>query len=158
MFAAANAVSWRPPPLFKTMRFQTIPEGAARIAALRAGQVGLIEGVPPFDAPALGQDSKLKVVSSAQKLACRLYLNGRPKDKYDSGGKDGLFADPKVRLALNLAVNKDAIIKKIFNGYALANASPVASVSYGWAPQEAYPYDPARARCSPRPAGVTPIR
>src|SRR4029453_10144353 len=33
-----------------------------------------------------------------------------------------------------------------FNGYALANASPVASVSYGYAAQEAYPYDPARAK------------
>ena len=29
--------------------------------------------------------------------------------------------DRRVRLALNLAVNRDAIIKKIFNGYALAN-------------------------------------
>jgi peptide/nickel transport system substrate-binding protein len=148
-----NESYWGTQPLFRKMRFQAIPEGAARIAALRAGQVGLIEGVPPFDAPALAQDSKLKVVSSPQKLSCRLYLNARPKDKYDSGGKDGLFADQRVRLALNLAVNKDAIVKKIFNGYALANASPVASVSYGYAAQEAYPYDPARAKALLAEAG-----
>src|SRR5213594_4238434 len=146
MLFEKNDAYWGTQPLFRTMRFQTIPEGAARIAALRAGQVGLIEGVPPFDAPTLAQDARLKVVSSPQKLSCRLYLNARPKDKYDSGGKDGLFADQRVRLALNLAVNKDAIVKKIFNGYALANASPVASVSYGYAAQEGYPYDPARAR------------
>ena len=40
----------------------------------------------------------------------------------------------------------DALIKKIFNGYALANASPVASVSYGYAAQEPYPFDPKRAK------------
>ena len=146
MLFERNDTYWGTQPLFRKMRFQTIPEGAARIAALRAGQVGLIEGVPPFDAPALGQDSRLKVTSSPQKLSCRLYLNARPKDKYDSGGQDGLFSDRRVRLALNLAVNRDAIIKKIFNGYALANASPVASVSYGYAAQEPYPYDPARAK------------
>jgi peptide/nickel transport system substrate-binding protein len=93
------------------------------------------------------------VTSSVQKLACRLYLNGRPHDKYDSGGKDGLFADRRVRLALNHAVNKEAIIQKIFNGYARANSSPVASVSYGYAAQEAYPYDPARARALLAEAG-----
>ena len=153
MLFERNDAYWGTQPLFRKMRFQTIPEGAARIAALRAGQVGLIEGVPPFDAPALAQDSKLKVVSSPQKLSCRLYLNARPKDKYDSGGKDGLFADQRVRLAMNLAVNKDAIVKKIFNGYALVNASPVASVSYGYAAQEAYPYDPARAKALLAEAG-----
>ena len=144
---------WGPPPLFKRMRFQTIPEGAARIAALRAGQVGLIEAVPPIDAAALQRDAAFKVVSAAQKLGCRLYVNGRPKDKYDSGGKDGLFADQRLRLALNHAINRDAIIKKIFGGYALANASPVATVMYGYAAQEPYAFDPARAKALLAEAG-----
>ena len=51
---------------------------------------------------------RCSVVSSVRRSSCcRLYVNGRPKDKYESGGKDGLFADPKVRLALNHAVNRD---------------------------------------------------
>src|SRR5262249_14139163 len=120
MLFERNDAYWGTQPLFRSMAFHPSPEGAAAIAAMRAGQGG-----PPFDAPALARDSTLKVVSSPQKLSCRLYLNARPKDKYDSGGKDGLFADQRVRLALSLAVNKDAIVKKIFNGYALANASPV---------------------------------
>ncbi|MGH7332616.1 MAG: ABC transporter substrate-binding protein [Candidatus Rokuibacteriota bacterium] len=144
---------WGTPPLYKRMRFQVIPEAAARIAALRSGQVGLIEAVPPLDATVLGQDPKLKVVSSVQKLYCRLYLNARPKDKYDSGGKDGLFGDPRVRLALNHAINREAIIRKIFNGYALANASPVATVSHGYAPQEPYAYDVKKAKAMLADAG-----
>jgi peptide/nickel transport system substrate-binding protein len=146
MLFERNDAYWGAAPLFKRLRFQVIPEAAARLAALRAGQVGLVEAVPPLDATVLARDPGLKVVSSVQKLACRLYLNGRTKDKYDSGGKDGLYGDTKTRLALNHAVNRDAIIKKIFQGYALANASPVSTVSYGHAAQEPYPYDSKRAR------------
>jgi peptide/nickel transport system substrate-binding protein len=144
---------WGNPPLFRRLRFQVIPEAGARIAALRAGQVSLVEAVPPLDAGVLARDPSLKVVSSVQKLYCRVYLNARPKDAFDSGGKDGLFADPRVRLALNYAVNKDGIVQKIFHGYALANSSPVSTVSYGYAAQEAYPYDVKRARALLAEAG-----
>ena len=71
----------------------------------------------------------MRVVSSpAEARSAGSTSTAGTKDKYDSGGRDGLFADPRVRLALNLAVNRDAIITKIFHGYALANASPVATV------------------------------
>jgi peptide/nickel transport system substrate-binding protein len=148
-----NESYWGPPPQFKRLRFQVIPEAGARLAALRAGQVGLVDAVPPLDAGVLARDPTVKVVSAVQKLYCRLYLNARPKDQYDSGGKDGLFADQRVRLALNLAVNKDGIIQKIFHGHALANASPVATVSHGYAAQEPYGYDVKRAKALLAEAG-----
>ena len=153
MLLERNDAYWGGAPAVKRLRLQVIPEASARIAALRAGQVSLVDAVPPLDATLLAQDPKLKVVSAPQKLNCRLYLNGRPKDKYDSGGKDGLFSDTKTRLALAYAVNRDGIIKKIFQGYAIANASPVATVSYGYAAQEPYPYDPRRARALLAEAG-----
>ena len=54
--------------------------------------------------------------------------------------------DPKI---LN---DRDAIVKKIFQGYAIVNASPVATVSYGYAAQEPYPFDPKRAKAkAPQP-------
>ena len=93
------------------------------------------------------------MVSSPQKLLCRLYLNGRPRDAYDSGGRDGLFADARVRQALALAVNQDAIARKIFHGYAQVNASPVSSVSQGYAAQEPYRHDPKRAQALLAEAG-----
>jgi len=148
-----NESYWGSPPLFKRLRFQVIPEAGGRLAALRAGQVGLVDSVPPLDAGVLGRESGIKVVSSPQKLYCRIYLNARPKDKFDSGGKDGLFGDQRVRLALNLAVNKEAIVQKIFHGYAQANASPVASVAYGYAAQESYAFDVKRARALLAEAG-----
>lgn len=153
MLFERNDRYWGTPPLVKRLRFQVIPEAAARIAALRAGQVHLIEAVPPLDAGVLARDPSLKISSSVQKLSCRLYVNGRPKDTYDGGGKDGLFSDARVRMALNLAVNREAIIKKIFHGYAVANSSPVATVSHGYAPQEPYAFDPKKAKALLAEAG-----
>lgn len=153
MLFERNDAYWATPPLVKRLRLQVIPEASARLAALRAGQVSLVDAVPPLDATVLARESSLKVVSGPQKLNCRLYLNGRPKDKFDSGGKDGLFGDTKTRLALASAVNSDAIVKKIFQGYAVVNASPVATVSQGFAAQEPYPYDPKRARALLTEAG-----
>jgi len=144
---------WGSSPLFKRLRFQVIPEAGGRLAALRAGQVGLVDAVPPLDAGVLGREPGIKVTSSAQKLYCRIYLNARPKDKFDSGGRDGLFTDPRVRLAFTFAVNKEGIVQKIFHGYAQANASPVATVSYGYAAQEPYAYDAKRARALLAEAG-----
>jgi peptide/nickel transport system substrate-binding protein len=153
MLLERNDAYWGTPPLARRLRLQVIPEASARLAALRAGQVALVDAVPPLDAGVLAQDARLKIVSAPQKLNCRLYLNGRPKDKFDSGGKDGLFSDTKTRLALASAVNRDGIVKKIFQGYAIANASPVATVSYGYAAQEPYAYDPKRARALLAEAG-----
>ena len=112
-----------------------------------------MDAVPPLDATVLAREPGLKVVSGPQKLNCRLYLNGRTKAQFDSGGKDGLYGDTKTRLALAYAVNRDAIIKKIFQGFAIANASPVSTVSSGYAAQEPYPYDPRRARALLAEAG-----
>jgi len=153
MLLERNDGYWGTPPLAKRLRLQVIPEASARLAALRAGQVSLVDAVPPLDASVLAREPNVKVVSGPQKLNCRLYLNGRLKNQYDSGGKDGLFGDTKTRLALAHAVNREAIIKKIFQGYALANTSPVATVSYGYAQQEPYPFDPRRARALLAEAG-----
>jgi peptide/nickel transport system substrate-binding protein len=144
---------WGRKPLYTKMRFQVIPEGAARIAALKSGEVGLIEAVPPLDATVLARDPQLRIASSIQKLYCRLYVNGRPQDQYDSGGQDGLFSDARVRLAMNHAINKEGIITKIFNGYARENASPVSMVSYGYAAQPPYTYDPKKAKALLAEAG-----
>ena len=121
--------------------------GPDRRAAGRPGH--LVEAVPPLDAGVLAQEpAPCASPPAVQKLACRLYLNGRTKDTYESGGRDGAFADPRTRLALNLAVNREAIITEDLLRPALANASPVATVAYGYARPAGLP---VRSRRGPRP-------
>ena len=56
----------------------------------------------------LGREPGIKVDAQRAEALLPDLSQRPPKDKFDSGGKDGLFTDPRVRLALNLAVNKEA--------------------------------------------------
>lgn len=144
---------WGEIPLFKQLRFRIIPQGAARVAALHSGEVHVIEAVPPMETPEIAKNTRLHISSHPHKLLCRLYLNGRTQEHSHASGPHGLFVDPKVRFALNLAIDRDQLVQKIFYGYAAVSASPVASGSYGYAPQEPYPYDPQQARALLAEAG-----
>ena len=63
------------------------------------------------------------------------------------------FNDPRVRQALNYAVNKDAFNKIVFNGYAdqLDSAEPPLITFY--AKQGPWPYDPDKAKDLLKQAG-----
>ena len=66
-------------------------------------------------------------------------------------------ADPQVRIALNLAVDREAIVSKVLAGYGTAAHTPVSPM-YGDAfdPEAAFPFDPDRARAMLAAAGWTP--
>src|SRR3989475_5236188 len=65
-----NSAYWGLQPQFARLRLLVIPAPGARGAALRAGQVGLVDAVPPLDATVLARDPAVKVVSRPQKLHC----------------------------------------------------------------------------------------
>ena len=57
------------------------------------------------------------------------------------------FDDPRVRQAANYAVNREAVVKNILEGYGELLHGPFASSWLGYDPNlQPYPYDPARAR------------
>ena len=57
------------------------------------------------------------------------------------------FDDVRVRQAANYAVNREAIVKSILEGYGELLHGPFASSWLGYDPNlQPYPYDPARAR------------
>lgn len=56
------------------------------------------------------------------------------------------FNDVRVRRALNLAVDKQAIIASLLRGAGRPVDSCISQSSFGYAPTYAYPYDPDQAR------------
>ena len=57
-----------------------------------------------------------------------------------------LFQDPQVRLALNYAIDKQAIIDVVFEGLALVQKCPaITPIVTGYHETGYYPYDPAKA-------------
>ncbi|MBI4278846.1 MAG: hypothetical protein HY660_10355 [Armatimonadetes bacterium] len=136
---AAGPNSWRGAPKVAEVIIRNMPEPGVRVAALKTGEVDLIDGVPPDQAADLQRGGF--AVSSAVRGAVFMY---------ELGSILGLtpFKDKKVRQAVNYAIDKEALVKEIMRGYGRpAQGQLVGSDAFGFAPNvPAYPYDPNKAR------------
>jgi peptide/nickel transport system substrate-binding protein len=118
--------------------FRPIPEGATRIAELRAGNVDVIVNLPPDNIPEVENSPNAQVRSVPSARVAMVFLNTL---EYE------FLADTRVRQALNYAVDVEAIITNLMDGYATRVATVVPPYFTGYNPDlEPYPYDPDRAR------------
>lgn len=124
--------------------FRMMPEPATRVAALKAGEVHIIEDLSIDLLAALEKDPKVYVKTTQGTRVYAVELNNaRPP-----------FNNAKVRQAVNYAVNWDAIIKNVYGGYARRLATVFLPSGFGYNPNlKPYPYDPNRARALLREAG-----
>lgn len=141
----AQEKHWRVVPDFKTFIFRNVSDESARLAALRAGDVDLAP-VSPASAGELAKEG-FRVQENKKSYGTMFMFGGlvNQKDKRfsDKAWKDP-WADQRVRLALNLAVDRKAIVDKVYRG--LGQTHSTGWVLPGWEQLEAYPYDPARAK------------
>lgn len=137
----AVARHWREGvPKFKTVTFLLVPEESTRLAQLRAGEADII---------AISREKVAEVVSAGAKVFSK--LNDQVIVIYMQQQWDKVpVADKRVRQALNLALDKEAIMKFVFAGQGVPVAMyPVGSygVSGGAdATLQPYPYDPQKAK------------
>ncbi len=134
-----------PAPL-RGVVFRMMPEPATRVAALKAGEVHIIEDLPVDLIVEIERDPRTEVKVTEGTRASGVELNNaRPP-----------FNDLKVRQALNHAVNWDVILKAIYRGYATRLATAFLPSGFGYNPrQRPYTYDLTRARTLLREAGYT---
>lgn len=94
----------RPP--FRNLTFRIVPELAARIAGLVSGEFDIITQVTPDQIDLLGRYPDITVRSSGLQSAQEILFDVRHP----------VVANPLVRKALGLAIDRDAIVKSIFGG------------------------------------------
>lgn len=138
---------WGGAPKLANVTYRFIEEPATRVAELQAGRVDIAAAIPVAQAATVKGNSNLtlQAVPSPTVQALRLNVSHGPT------------SDLRVRQALNHAVDRDAIIKSILQGYASPIASLQSSKSFGYDPSlKAYPYDPAKAKQLLQAAGVKP--
>jgi peptide/nickel transport system substrate-binding protein len=133
--------------------FKIVGNAAARVAALRAGDVQLIEAVPPRDAAALERDPNLAVARTASvRLVYIAFDQGRDASPglADAEGRPldrNPLKDVRVRRALSLAIDREAIRRHVMDGQAVPAAQLLPSGMTGTDPDlRPAPSDPARAR------------
>jgi glutathione transport system substrate-binding protein len=110
---------------------------------LQAGEAQFIYPVPPELIASLKNSPAITVFDEPSILGRYIALNNMRKP----------FSDPRVRLALNYAVDKQAFIKVVFNGHADAMDSPMPPLLGFYEKQGSYPYDPAKAKALLAEAG-----
>lgn len=112
-------------PAFARVEFRPIANAGARVAALQAGDVDLIEIVPPDHFARFRQDARFAVAESPSNRLIFLTLDSDREDSPFVRGKDGSrianpLRDARVRRALSLAINRDALVSRVLQGQALA--------------------------------------
>ncbi len=134
-----------PAPIQRVV-FRVIPEASTRVAALLAGEVHIIQAVPPELVGTLGLSEGVEVKTAPGTEPQWLQLNV----------SDPLFADVNVRRALNYAVDKDLIIEAIYGGRAVALPGPLSPFNnFTNTSLQPYAYDPDQALSLLAEAGWT---
>lgn len=128
--------SWRAPKI-GGLDIQALPDPAARLQALQSGQVDLVDGVSPDQVSNLGSGYQADITKAAQVMSLA-FIN--------TAGKSPL-SDPRVRQALNYAVDKNALANNLLLGKGEAMGQGTTPGAVGNNPSvQPYPYDPAKAK------------
>ena len=124
---------------FDQVTFRVMPEDSSRIAALLTGEADLITVFPP---------SELKRINDSG----RATAGAVPSTRFMFVKYNTLRApfkdNPKLRLALNYAVDKQAILNTLWSGHgALASCQVLSPDYFGYNPDlKPIPYDPKKAK------------
>lgn len=112
--------------------FRVIPEGSTRVAALLAGEVDIIQSVPPELVDTLSQTPGvvIKTAPGTQPKWMELNVNQPP------------FDNQAVRQALNYLIDKDLLIEALYGGRAVALPGVLSPYNNFADPDlTPYPYD-----------------
>ncbi len=138
-------------PKFNTLIMQYFSNSDAAVAALRSGQLDEIDNLTATQYEALKHTKNIALAPSVSNAWTAIEVN--PGAQFRSGKHFGTgnpaLQDPRVRDAIELAINKQELVSKVWDGLAVAGAGylPPAYPQWQWTPPagQALTYDPAKA-------------
>lgn len=117
--------------------FQVIKDNESRLNALRNGELDMMVGLNPSDTASVKANQNLQLFTLPSNNVGYLALNTQKKP----------FDDPRVRQAINMAIDKQALIDAYYNGQAVPAASVLPPVMWGNDPSiQSYPVDTNKAK------------
>src|SRR5262245_56138182 len=135
----SNEQYWRKKPSVKRIIIKGVPDRTTRLAMLKTGEADIAYLMIGVEAETVKADPKLRLAQVISSAAWWLDFpeQWRPKSPW---------ADRRVRLATNLAIDKQAINEAERLGYSRLTGSIIPSVMEFALRLDPYPYDPARAK------------
>jgi peptide/nickel transport system substrate-binding protein len=140
----ANDHYWGTAPPIKNVRMKTIAEQATRVAALRSGEIHVAKDIPPEEVDGINKSGRqtARAVSSNRFPYYVMEVRKPPLD------------NPKLRQAINYAVDWDGIIQGVLIGNGTRMATVLDPWHVGYDPTlKPYPYDPDKAKSLMTEAG-----
>ncbi len=136
-----NENYWGTAPQIKTVNYRFIEEPGTRLAGLMAGESDLITNLLP---------------EFTKQVPKSVHILGLEHPIIILNADSGVTKDVRVRQALNYAVDKEALAKGLFEGFAQVAQGQLLSPSFfGYNDQvKAYPYDLAKAKKLIKEAGA----
>ncbi|HSL34311.1 MAG TPA: ABC transporter substrate-binding protein [Candidatus Limnocylindrales bacterium] len=151
-----NPSYWDSPrgrPLVDTVVFRPIPDAATRLNELVTGGVDLIADPSPDQLDRIEEaEGRVPTMPDARRYLIWFSIDGKGALAEDPNKTEAqatalaALAKPEVRLALNLAVDRQAIIDTLLQERGAKMTGPFVEGDLGFDPAlPAFPYDPDRA-------------
>jgi peptide/nickel transport system substrate-binding protein len=150
----ANYGYWGGEEPWDKVTFKILTNSAARVAALLSGDVQMIETVPTADIGKLSTDKRYALVDKVSNRVIYVHLNQRSDTAAPFiTGKDGKplaknpLKDPRVRKALSIAINRDAIADRVMEKRAVPAGQLLPDFFFGTSKKlKPAKYDPEGAK------------
>lgn len=131
----SNENYWGDAPAINKVLIRAVPEGASRAQLVQSGDVSLANDIPIPQRQAIEDSDSAQIVESPDTNRHNISLNTR----------DPQLQDPRVRKALSMAINRDAIVEAVYQGYATPALTPLSS-SLVPDQEQSVSYDPDGAK------------
>jgi peptide/nickel transport system substrate-binding protein len=128
-----NESYWADKPAWQKVTLRILPSDPARTAALLAGDVDAIENIPTADTARIKANANFRLEQKVSWRTIFFHLDqyrDHPPGVTDKNGKTlakNPFRDVRVREALALAINRQAIVERAMEGFAVAAGNIVAT-------------------------------
>lgn len=148
----ANPNYWGEKPTFDKVTFRAITNAASRVAALLSGDVDLVDGVPTADIAQLKKNPDVAISQAVSNRVIYLHIDSDRDVTPHATGKDGKeiknpFKDVRVRRAISMAINRQAIVDRVMEGVAIPAGQLLPKGFFGVSPNIQVPtYNPQGAK------------
>ena len=150
---ARNDAYWGGKTPWDKVTLRIITQDAARVAALLAGDVQVIENVPTADVAKLKGDKKLAIYRQTSDRLMYVHIDSDRAVTPTVTTKDGKpldrnpLKDARVRKALSMMINRPAIVERVMEGEAIPAGQLVPDFLFGATKNlKVEPYNPEGAK------------
>lgn len=127
---------WRGTPEFEKITFNVVQENSSRITMLSNDEIDLASNLPSTEVERVSNDENLSIEEVKQNRILYVGINTSKKP----------LDDPKVRQALNYAINKEGLANDLLNGQVFPATALITKLDFGHSDVGNYPYDLEKAK------------